>query len=340
MTTVAQTQEASAIALAHKSSVATDTALNTLILAKEETQRGPFSIMFAMQKDFTEQDWSSFPVPGTETGNNPDYFKTMVPSTDGKTKTKTVSFWSIVADNRPMSVSLRDELAFIKRMRNPEAAKDGIPAEIKNGNPTSWKAREKYINGRLGTIRAGYKKGVALAFQFMAINALSGVEATPVFADGKDDEIENTTAPIYIFEPAKAGQPVKKWQLVSIGTFLKLNAAKASEKGGTYDALFETVARETRTTTSVVPMVKTIDTLEGTLAACAGYLDAAWQDKKQTDAGLFVKALSGPGSDPFLMTVMTLRNIFNDVVTRHPKMNQRYQELLATGELDDEVKAA
>lgn len=252
----------------------TEQAMDTAVTGKEDWQGGPIIVRAGLIRDFGD-DLSGFAEPNSKSGNNPDRYKMAVTDNANKTAIRPTSFYLQFTRATPAGKLIVDEIALLKRANALDTVKTGIPAAILNMSADARDNRIIYLENRIKTMMAGYKKAMSLHFQCQRFDELAiKVDATGnVNADaalnvrhkqgtvgwsfifdtddeGNDtDEVVNSPTPIMIF--ARNGyetgtgdaRPIKDQQKVSIGAFLKFNVATAIKNGSTYKALLKTVER-------------------------------------------------------------------------------------------------
>jgi len=338
--TEGETFKAKAIALAKKESDGMAKAMSAVMQAKEDWQGGPIKVLFAL-KDAYGEELASFPQPDDDTSNNPDKFKVEVVDTSGKSSMRPTTFYTVFADNTREGAAIVQELEWLKRASNSEAVKTGIPKEIMElaENPQARLSRENFLSGRRTTIRNSYKKAMALGFQFEAVNGVSGVVADFVYVPDKEGndtaEIANTTKPIIVYVPSTDGKPAKKYELFSIGAFLKLNAKKAIEKGGGFANLKSTVTRATGGATgngqaNEVPPIKTVETFLGRFVEVYRFMDEMQMAKDQKDIGQLYKLLNHKDAQELVVSVVEMRNYLDDI-DKELSLSKKYTALQAAG---------
>lgn len=336
-----ETQKAKAIALALRESEGMSEAIEIVAKAKEDWQGGPITVLYALQEAYGE-DLDTFPEPDLETGNNPDKFKLAVQDSNGKTTLRATSFYMLFADATREGKAIVDELAFIKRAGNLEAVKDGIPDSILEMNIDQRETRANYLNGRRSTIKASYKKAMALYFQLNAVANLPTVGCSFVYeTDENGDDtgvVAATTKPIMVWQiPGNDAQgnprPIKDREFFSIGSFLKLDPKVAAEKGGNFKELKKTVARATGGVTGnnqETPAIKTVDTWLRTFVEAYRYMDEMQMDKQQKDIGQLYKLLKAKGSNELAVTIVEMRNYLDDIA-KDCGLDKRYTALQSAG---------
>lgn len=359
-----EAMRASAVAMAAKEDEGMSEAMGTLIKAKEDWQGGPLKVLIAMQNAYSEEDLDAFPIPDSDTGQNPDKFKIETTDGNGKTSKKPTTWYTQFADATKEGIEISKGIEHATRAGKTDTVKTDIPANILEMNPHERTTLLNYLTGRRTTIRGAYKKAMGLYFQFKAINELTGIRAEPIWVDGKSPEdveegrvdeveIETTTKPIAVWSIPEEGKPVKHWEAYSIGNFMKLDAAKAAEKGGTFKALQETNTRQTAGATgngaeaTKVPAIQTIDTLIARFAQVHSYLDHMFMAKDKKEVGQLLKLInSKEGSDELVTAIIETRNYLDDIAkdckldARYTKLQQEGSELITPNTNGSKVAAA
>jgi hypothetical protein len=302
-------------------------AVETVMVAKETTRRGPIVIMNFLRTVYGET-LHTFPVPGSTeaVGNRPaDKYSVKTKNAKGVTTSRTKSKLDDFADSLPFGKDTQDHLERI-------ANQSGEYAPAKCGPKLLESSKTKYTQRQSG-LRTLIKQSVGLDQQFEAVNLLAGCEAVfvmdTVIQDGKEVEvIANTTQPICVQHVTKRD----KFQTMSVTSFLSLDVDAAKEAGGTYEALIGTIGKGA-TATADKPINPDYTTwsaaqFEAILAKVAHYLEdedkagAIYKRLKEKDAASFIRTLGD-------LYVDSLGNLFN----HHAKV--RYQHLVAA----DSVKA-
>lgn len=331
-----ETQKARAIAFASQESEEMSAAIEQVANAKEDWQGGPIKVLFALRETYGEEI-DQFPKPDLETGNNPDKFKVSMTNDAGVTAMRATSFYQLFADATKEGKAIVDELAFIKRLSNVNDKKDGIPSELIDlylDDEDKRTARTHYLNGRRSTIKASYKKAMALYFQMDAVASLPFCQADFVWVvkDGEETgEVEGTTKPIVVRELLKNGERGNKREFFSIGSFLKLDAKAASEKGGTLKELMKTVARDTNPKAATFPTIKTADSFTKGFVELFRAMDEFQSDPDQKELGKFMKILNvkkDSGADQLKASIIEMRNYLDDICDEL-KLGQWYADLQA-----------
>lgn len=312
-----EAQYSKAIALALMNTTALNSAMVAVAQAKDEFTGAPIKLMMAMLTELPEATIDGLPRIGSKQSetDNPDIFKWKNPADDSKEKD--VSFYVVWSDNTPEGAKVVTELGWLSCLSDKDKKRDHISAEYQQqySNPQVIKQRKKYLEARRGTIRASYKKAAALMHQFDAINELDGVTATT-----SPGAIEGTYENTILITSKIAGREKLDWAFFSVGSFLKLNAAKASEQGGTLAALEATVARDTKKKAPVatgIPAlngVKTPETMDVVLTAVHSYVDSAFSDKKGDAFAALLKFLVGPGGASAVETIGDLNKQLSELM--------------------------
>lgn len=328
-----ETQLQKALALAALESPEMEAAAVTAANAKEDWQGGPIKLLAAMLPTYGDK-FEEFPKPDLETGNNPDKFKVAKQDDAGVTSIRKTSFYVEFCDRLAETKVLIQEVKFLKRIANVNDKKDGIPAELIDlyvDDEDKRDQRVKYLTTRRNTIRAAYKKAVGLYFQMDAVASLPhvGCDFDYVMKDGEEtNEVENTPAPIMVWERPVEGKPIKKKVSFSIGSFLKLDPKIAAENGGTLKALLKTVARDTNTKNAEFPTIKTAETYVKALVECFRAIDEFNKDADQKEMGKLMKVLNSKDADELKVAVIEYRNYLDDICDEM-KLGEWYANLQA-----------
>ena len=337
-------------ALGAKAGEATDKAINLVMKAKEDWQGGPFKVLFGLKMDFEDEVLSSFAVPDTDTGNNPDEFKVYKEDSKGKRKLVNSSFYVQFGDATPGGQKILERIEWTERAGDANMVKDDIPDDIKEMSPTERETHLNFLKGRRGTIRAAYKKAMALYFKDVAVNNYPGVKAEPIWVKGKspDDvnldkgelpEVENTTKPIAVWLVPDKDRPIAKWEAFSIGAFLKLNTKKAIEKGGTFAALIESGATKKKPGIKAKDKkegltIKTVETGVNTLAELHRWFTEIGEAKDKVDVANLYKLGNTKDNDEFVTAVFETADFLNHLVkdtgiaTKYLKLQQGGSDLV------------
>lgn len=329
-----ETQKARAIAFASQESDEMSAAIELVANAKEDWQGGPIKVLFALNGTYGEEI-ATFPKPDLDTGNNPDKFKVPTTNDQGVTAMRQTSFYIVFADATKEGKAIVDELAYLKRLGNVNDKKEGIPQSLINAyldDEDKRTSRTNYLTGRRGTVRSSYKKAMALYYQMDAVASLAHVGCDFDWVtdnEGNDtEEVENTTKPIIVWEQPADGKPIKKKMFFSIGSFLKLDAKVASEKGGTLKELIKTVARDTNTKAADFPTIKTAETFTKGFVELFRAMDEFQSDADQKEMGKFMKLLNHKDAAELKVSLIEFRNYLDDVVDEM-KLEKWYADLQA-----------
>lgn len=349
------TMAARARGLGAKVGEASETAIATVMKAKEDWQGGPFRVLFGLQEDFTEEELNGFPVPDDDAGNNPDIFNvTKEDAKTGKLKSVKSNFYVNFADGTPSGQHILAQIEFTQRAGNTAMVQDDIPEDIREMTPHERENHLNFLNGRRNTIRQSYKNAMALYFKFIEVNNYPGVKAEPIWAKGKspDDEpaggieVENTTKPIAVWLIPDEGKPIAKWEALSIGAFKKLNAKKGLEKGGTFASLISSGATKKAPGSGATTdkndgfVIKTADKFFDVFAEGHRFIDEMLNDKRLVEYGKLLQKMNAKDNDELVTDVVELRNFFVKLCD-DTNADAKYVKIQSSGSpLADKVKAA
>lgn len=283
-----------------------ETAVAKIIQGKKDWQGGPFVLLGLARATYGVETLDTFPTPGVEVGECPDKYK--VPYyRDGKLKFKATSFYAEHYKRTPRGKEIMRDLGFIAIAKDEKANKATLPAHILAMNEVELETLRTNLNDDLDKAVKAWRNAMALHKQFQAVNALDHVEAAPNM--DKDGNVLQDAKPIKVWN---IDNPDKEWAWYSIGAFLLFDAAKASENGGTFEALKLTVKREQEEVgpggQEVAPHIATNKTLAAFLLTTHEFIaNKHLADKKRELYGLFLKdQINGAGSDQLVQAIRDL----------------------------------
>lgn len=280
----------------------------------EEKSTAPIVLMMGMLKSMPESMLDELPRIGStiKDSNNPDLFTWRDPNKDNDDG-KIVSFYVIWADNTPEGKAAVQELDWLRRMSDDNMSKAGIPQEYqdKYSNAQLIEQRKKKMENRRANVRKAYKTAVRLMHKFDEVNELAAVAA-----EVEPGLTEGTFEPDILVHSTIKGRENKDWKHYSVTNFLKLNAAKAAEQGGTLAALKATVARDTdkgkgKAGIPALNSIETPETMDKVALPFYSYLDAAFADKRGDKYAALLKHLTGAGAEQPVLTLGGIRDILN-----------------------------
>ncbi len=322
--------------------------LDRLIKSKQDWEGGQFEVMFKLTSNMTAEQMADLPVPGSETGTNPDYYKVPV-QVQGKKGTSTVMrqhrFYKIMSDNFPANIAKSERIEQLRLSLGDPAKvnQSAIPADIKDMIPDYRWAEISRLEGEIEASSKKVIEAFELMFQYQAVNALEGVTVELLYALGPKGElldgeegrarvIENTKTPIVVTTTLEKRKAIDTKRM-GVGSFKKLDVPKATEGGGTYASLMKTIEREPKkpgTPGQAVALpqnIKTVDTFEARIVDVHSYLDEAWSDTKQAEFGAILQRLNSKNGNLLLLSLTDIRNIINDLLAKVHKSGERYAEL-------------
>lgn len=255
---------------------------------------------------------NGMPVPGSKDGNNPALFNVTV---DGRAVPH--DWYNDFLDGIPVGKNFTDQY-------------NAVLARKANMNKIDFDREKNKWDQRRKSLRDALKKGMRVHFHIMDItNKLPGV--TVEIDRDEHGQLTNTTYPITLGGPKR-----KDWLPYTVDQFLRLNVAKAMEKGGTFEALRDTAVRAPKkkgTQPAATPAASaqpaeqpvaniTISNLYPVLTGVAHFMDNA-----DTLRALYL-ALNAPPekSDELVRIVGDLAKEFGTIMAR-PAMKARYDKL-------------
>lgn len=327
---------------------ASESAVAFVIKAKEDYEGGRFRVMFGLQQDFTDEQLAEFAVPFSDTGNNPDEFSIPSENAKGKVTQKKTNFYKEFANGTPAGQALLSRIEMCERAGDAKAIKTDIDNDILEmaNDPYKLEGHLSSLTAKLGNMPKCYKNAMELFFQFQAVNEYSDkISAEPVYAEGKAPseisendipEVENTPKCIQVWEHAEPGKPVKRMRLLKIGEFLRLNPARATEKGGTFNALIESGAA-TRTPGSGANsdngdgfVIKTVERGVEVIAEFHRWSTEILDAKDQGEYGKLLKLGNAKDNDEYIVAVKELKDFFTQLAS-DISANAKYAKLQKSG---------
>lgn len=344
-----------AFRLAAKESVQMRDTFSRLAQAREDWQGGPLYTLLALRGTYETEELDEFAIPGSETGNNPDKFKITVVNGDKRTNRNT-TFYAQYARGTQSGKAIIERLDWLDRAADKGASKEGIPEDIMDMSPEQRASHRSWCEGRLNTMTQSYKKAMQLHFKLKEVNDYSAnIFAEPIWQEGFspddvdnlwDAKVEATQEPIAVWL-AEEGKPITKWEPFSIGAFLKLDPAKASEKGGGFKQLVESgivkkAAGGGATTAAGAAgediTIKTVDKSLGVIVEYHRYLLDIMSQRDGAEYGKLVQQLTKKGNDEFVTAFVELKNAFIDIA-KNNGLDAKYIKLKEAGsELVTETK--
>lgn len=313
--TIGEGQLSKAQALAALEGETMSTVMVEQMVAKEITEQGAIRVFLALQSTYGDK-LGEFPEPDSvpETTNNPDKIKKPKVNSKGETTSVNTTWYTEFADATKEGKKILQELAWIAILRNPQADKNLVPAEFSNEykNPQEYIVHEAYLTGRRTTVRQAYKKAMKLAFKMRAIGELNGVNIDFVWKDYKTKtEVRNTKKPLRISD---VDDP-NKWGYFTINNVERMDVDKATENGGTYDALVDTLKRTSNEggdgegNQAKPQLVRTQDTFAARLNDLSEALAFSDSDEGRKLSAELRKGMSAAGSDDYLSNIIRVHSI-------------------------------
>ncbi len=324
--------------------------INTIAKAKQDYEGGPFAVMFKVMDQMPAETIDALPDPDAETGNNPGKFKVRTVGNKGKPIVKEYKYYYVLSDKLPGNIVKQQRIDMLElSMKDPvQFNVSSVPQEIKDMAKKRREAEVSRLNGELQTSRVNVLAAFELLFHIRAVNALEHVNASILYAldeNGKEmggdnyegvPVVENTRTPIFVAtdneDRLKKGQDQAH---MSVASFKKLRPAFAKEKGGTYQALIDsvpTIKRGTKTEDqpggTKPELINTNETFIARMLDVHDYIDVIMSDTKQTAVSAILGLLNGKsGGDDLLITITEVRDGLNTILAKTYKAGDRYQQL-------------
>ncbi len=286
--------------------------------ASVAVKRGPFLIMKELERIFGDK-MSELPVPGSDTGNNPDIYKIG--------EKRTGSYYNDLYD--AFSIGKRQK-ADVDAITAAMKA-DGTPYKNSAGKVLNAKELEtlrKNINQRRNYGRTNLRNAVGLHFQLEALKELPQVAVQE--RNSGDPAVQNTLP--YLIRDADVVKNPDNYIIASVPTILKLNVAKAKEAGGTFEDLKATLKRQADPET-LIPEIDNTGKFEQYTAAYYAYLKKCRDDNAL--AGKLMAAVGDSDNQDFLLSVFGIADIVNELIVSRPKFKALYAEYTGGADGDE-----
>lgn len=328
------------------------TAQSAIAKGREDWQGGPIMALFSLSLAFSDEEMAAMPNPDHgEDGNNP--YKYDVSYMDGDTrKTKASNFCREFVYGSKSGAAYLERIDFVKRAGDKGAIKDGIPEEILEMSPEQRHGEMTFCEGRLKTAEASYKKALLLQHKIAEVKEYAeGIDVTPYWAPGHSPEdhmndedvvinpekvmLDRTNEPLCLTWDLGDNSP-RRWEAFSIASFMRLKPAKATEQGGGWRKLIESgVTKKAPKTAGKADKpddltIKTPDTSIGVAVELHRYLLEVQGEKDGANWAKLVDMLTKKGNDEYVVTIVELKNIFNDLC-RDQKLDLRYAKMKQAG---------
>lgn len=324
MKAIAQTMDKLADTLSSKVSADMETAVVKIIQGRKDWQGGPFVLLSLARTTYGIDTLDAFPTPGVEVGECPDKYK--VPYyRDGKLKFKASSFYLEFYKRTPSGKAIERDLGFIAIAKDEKANKATLPPHMLSMNEVELESLRTNLNKDRDDAVKAWRNAMALHKQFQAVNALPHVEAAP--NTDKDGNVVQDAKPIKVWN---INNPDKEWAWYSVGAFLLFDAAKASENGGTLEALKLTVKRTpddgAPEGAGAATPINTNDTLVGRINDVAEFIvNKHMADKKRELYSLFLKdKINGAASDDLIYNLSEVK-LWIDGIINIPAVQTRLE---------------
>lgn len=207
--------------------------------AKKDLGSGPFQLLKWAKTNIPADKLAMFPTPGSETGTCPDKYEEVY-HRDGKKKFRKTSFYlKFFLQSFPEGKRIAAALAHIALAKDEKANQAAVPAEIRALDPVALESLREDLVGQQNTGVKAIRDAMALEKQFNAVNALAQVGAEPLM--DKAGDVQKVNKPIKVWNTENKDT---EWNLYSISGFMQFDADRASELGGTFDALKLTAKRD------------------------------------------------------------------------------------------------
>lgn len=227
--------------------------------AKLNAQYSVMQCAIDLDMIFGEDELREWPVPGSETGNNPDKYTILV-KVDGEMKSKKVDFYSEIVERMPRGRELVSIIEAVT-VANKNSGNCDHPAVTMLSRPEDRNDLRNQCRQELSVYKSTIRSAMKYYQTTWAIESMPKVAVTllmePVYEtviiDGKQStQAVKDGSGEPVMRPRRTPKPIKvydandatAYELYSMTSFSTLNVEDAKAKGGTFEALKATKQRE------------------------------------------------------------------------------------------------
>lgn len=289
--------------------------------AREIMKRAGLVWLLELRRVYSDEEMDSLPVPGTDTGNNPDKYKRSANTGTGERQSPVGAFYLDWFDETPMGKHINGQIKAIKDAKSKAVGadltlNDNVPK--RDAMLNKWEARR--TNG-VTQVRLA----VNIWLKMRSISEYLPNVEVEFLTTGEDNNVEvmATTTPIRVYGTVK---PHNSY-VYSIGSFLQLKPSVAAEKAGnTGDqaaALDATTAREPNGPQTYDWSIKDIPSFNYGMSELSNLLDNG-----KTVTALIV-ALNKTDSDADYEHIFTVYEALQGIVSKYPNRMRKISEAKA-----------
>lgn len=318
--------------------------------AKLTSQYAVMQCAIDLEALFGEEELKSWPIVGSESGNNPDKYTIMV-KVDGEMKSKKVDFYSEIIERLPKG---RELVAIIEAVKiaNANSGTCDHPAVMALRRPEDRNDLRNTCKQELSTAKSVLRNTMKYYQTLWAVEAMPKVSVDillePVYemvtVDGKQEKrqavqrdehgepvLDADGEMLPVWRPRKTPKPIKvanandaaEFELYSISSFTTLNVEDAIAKGGTFADLKATKQRERDegdddAENDGIP-VNNINQVESAFAGLAG-----WLEKDENSALLLKKLKAKPTEN--LGYIESIRELYINLTGIMPTINKLWDK--------------
>jgi hypothetical protein len=264
-------------------------------------KRKGLTVALSLGEAYTADELAQFPIPGTETGNNPDRYTVEGKNAKGVKTNKKRSFYRDFAEFTPEGAELKAKLQSIR----DDASLGDKEKET----------RAAGLETRLDYLASVYASAVAFIVQLETINTMFADKVEAVIQEGDDGEgsYSNSTKPMLVIDLIKKGES----KVMSVGAFLALKPKAAEGKG--FKELIATSSRKGKGDhTATDTKIPSADKATDVILALVNFFD-----DKDSYAKL-AKAVAKEGGDQLIEALGDLNIATDDFM---PTIQSRYDAI-------------
>lgn len=326
-TAVVTRAETFAVKLAGNAELTTE--IEAAIKATDDSKKSTFGIHLTLMDMFTADELKELPEPGSMSGQTDNFDRYKYTDTNGAKRNG--SFWRSMAQSHPVGSRYMAIIA-----ATVDASK--VANAYTSMSEGQRKQHKKDAEGSFNTFLVKMKDAFSAFAAIDRANELPGVVvsyAMDVELDDKghivkDDKGEAVMVYADTTQPIRVGHKMKPdvCRYYTIPNFLRLDPAKATLNGGTYEAFITSNNRDVDGPSGDGIEIKTFIQFESAMAGMTNWLEQVKADAKMVK--YLIGQFKGAGSDARILTAFDLVEMLS-IVTELPEIKTRYEQLVIDG---------
>lgn len=305
------------------------TEIEAAIKASDDNKKSTFGIHLTLSEMFSAAELAELPEPGSMSGQTDNFDRYKYTDTNGAKRNG--SFWRNMAQAHPVGAHYMNVIT-----ATVDASK--VANAYTSMSEGQRKQHKKDAEGSFNAFLVKMKDAFSAFGAIIRANELPGVVvsyAEDVQLDDKGHIVKDDKGePVMIYadttQPIRVGHKMKPdvCRYYTIPNFLRLDPAKASLNGGTYEAFITSNNRDVEGPQGDGIEIKTFIQFESAMAGMTNWLEQVKADPKMVK--YLIAQFKGAGSDTRILTAFDLIEMFS-IVTELPDIKARYEQLVIDG---------